>query len=112
MPPSNRIANSLLDGEALLLRGLEVLIALLDIIIHDLSISDEDDVAELLLDDLAGNQMGFIATVSSHLSNGLLELLLGGRSSAMIPEVVVADLASILLEDLAHYSPIVDEVAH
>lgn len=112
LPPSDGIADSLLDGEALLLGCLEVLVALLHIIIHDLSVSDEDDVGELLLDDLAGDQMGLVSSVSTHLSDGLLELLLGRRSSTMVPEVVVTYLASVLFQDLAHYFPVVDKVSH
>lgn len=112
LSPSNRIADCFLDREALLLGCLEVLVALLHIIIHDLSVSDKDDMGELLLDDLAGDQMGLVSSVSTHLSNGLLELLLRRRASTMIPKVVVADLASVLFQDLAHYFPIVYEVSH
>lgn len=69
-------------------------------------------MGELLVDDLLGHQMGLVSSVSSHLGDGLLELLFRGGSGAMVREVVEADLASVLFQDLADYPPVVDEVPH
>jgi hypothetical protein len=66
----------------------------------------------LHLDDFLSDQIGFVSTASSHACNGSFELLLGGRTSEVMPQIIVADPAAILSEDFRDDLPIVPKTTN
>lgn len=111
-PPTDGVADGFADVEAFAVGLFQDLITLFHIIRHDLSIGDEDDVGVFLGHHLLGNLPSIIATTASLSGNQLLEFLLAGRSSVVVPEVVVADRGRVLCDDICDDCPVVGETAH
>jgi hypothetical protein len=109
---ANGVADGFFDLESLLLGLFESGVALLDVIVHDLSVSDEDDVGVVLADHLLRHLPGLVATSTPHLGNRNLEIVEVGDAGVVVPEVVVTDLATVFGEDIVNHRPVISEAAY